>query len=68
MKAKDRYDGWIPADFVKYCEACRDYGANFRNIKNIAAHWLYGTDAKSLAVMSRREIVYNPPGHRGGRD
>ena len=37
------------------------------NIKNVIAHWLYGTRPEYLAKLSRNGIVYNPPGFNGGR-
>lgn len=49
--------------FQKYYLACQLAGVNFDNVRNIAAHWLYGTSPWTLAHLSRMGIVYNPPGH-----
>lgn len=49
--------------FASYLRACKAAGVNFANVKNIASHYLYGTDPKALATLSAAGIVYNPPGH-----
>ncbi len=50
-------------DFISYVNKCNDAGVWFGNVKNIAAHWLYGTEPNTLAKLSQQGIVYNPPGH-----
>lgn len=49
--------------FWQYKNACSDAGVLFCNVKNLAAHWLYGTKPNTLAKLSQAGIVYNPPGH-----
>jgi hypothetical protein len=46
--------------FLGYIKACTAAGVNFPNVRNIAAHWLYGTSPASLAKLSVAGIVYSP--------
>jgi hypothetical protein len=48
---------------MAYTKAFLDAGGVYSNVKNIAAHWLYGSDVTSIAKLSQHGIVYNPPGH-----
>ncbi len=50
-------------DFMSYVNKCNAADVWFGNVKNIAAHWLYGTDPETLAKLSHQGIVPNPPGH-----
>lgn len=50
-------------EFMKYVNSCDAAGVWFGNVVNIAAHYLYGTDPATLAYLSQRGPVYNPPGH-----
>jgi len=38
-------------------------GANMLNIKNWHSHYLFGTAIFVLVALSKRGVVYNPPGH-----
>ena len=49
--------------FLRYVKSCSAAGVNFPNVRNIAAHWLYGTSPSVLARLSSVGLVYSPPGH-----
>ena len=50
-------------DYMKYLKTFLRLGGNEENVKNMASHWLYGTEVSVLASQSKRGMVYNPPGH-----
>lgn len=52
---------------AQYLQELKLAKAEFGNIQNVVAHYLYGTPAQQLAKLSQAGIVYNPPGHGGGR-